>query len=105
MPRPIARKLLDKATAPGAGPVFLDMESVTVASLQFVFTGKRVAVAIKGRPQGSHDETTLSKLDSLTWKSGDTRKINEWPPGIEEIWAEVTVIDSGEVSLYFNGKE
>ena len=105
MSRPTARKLLDSATVRGPGPKVLDMEGVAAASLQAVYTGKRVVIELKGRMLGSPAPATIERLDSLNCKSGAIVSIDHWPVGIEEIWAEVISIDSGDVSLYFCGRE
>ena len=105
MARPMAYTLLDKVTRPGPGLRIKDTEAFTVASLQLVYTGKRVAVVLKGQMLGSPVESTIRMIDSLTWKSGRIVKLDDWPVGIEEVWAEVTAIDAGEVSLYFCGRD
>jgi hypothetical protein len=116
MSRPISRTLLEHVTVAGPGPYHInDTESFTTASVQFVYTGKRVTVLLKGRLEGSPVESILKRLDSLTCASGcalnfdDLPKLpgtsGKWPVGISEVWAEVTAIDSGEVSLYFVGCE
>lgn len=104
MARPIPRTLLDKAGKGDRGPVVSDTESFTFASLQLVYTAKRVSVALKGKFLGGV-EATIGTLDSLTTRSGRMLAFKDWTVGIEEIWAEVTAIDGGEVSLYFCGKE
>jgi hypothetical protein len=109
MSRPIARTLLDRVTRECAGPIVGDTEGFTAVSVQIVYTGKRVAVELKGRMLGGA-ETVIKAFDSLTLKSGRVLPFgpgyaDPWFVGIEEIWAVVTAIDSGEVSLYFCGRD
>jgi hypothetical protein len=103
--RPIARKLLDAAVTQGPGRKVQDMEGVTAASIQVVYTGRRVVIELKGRMLGSPVDATIERLDSLSFKSGQIVSIENWPVGIDEIWADLISIDGGQVSLYFAGRE
>jgi hypothetical protein len=105
MGRTISRTLLNKARQGDVGPRVTDTENFIAASLQLVYSGKRVSVAFKGTSLAEPEvEATIKILDSLGWKSGPIVLLTDWPPGYEEIWAEVLAADS-DVSLYFFGRD